>query len=975
MGRHYSLQKKVSKKKSVILYGIKCFVASVLKNKSMTKTILLLFCTFFLFEISFAQQRTITGRLTDSNGEGLPGVSIVIKGTADGTITDIDGNYSITAPVGDTLVFQFVGMETKEIVVGSEQSKSKGSNEPRKQYPIATSIFSDSVYQKTKGVGILTSKTSTYRSEVTPQVSSILKIRKTGANYRIRTENDPYKRTGFSLQYTTQTGMEVVSQLPKIQNQYAQGRPTDGAFLWRGADQNEPFSWVPLIRTLEFDGSIYPFDKNGKLVVAGNGSGRAATSYKSNDFFKTGFNTRHEAILTLPGFGKSDWTFDLEKKYKTGIIPNSQYDRNSVGLDMRNLRLSNHFTANSTIRFNNSSAFLPSHGANLSSIMAAVLTTPPTFDNANGFSRKDALKTDQSYQLVDGTPRSFASGFANNPYGLVSNSEDKDVYNRLLTGVSLFYENRNNPMHHFKSSLISNFDQQWNQSRFGLGNGYHGTESGRMTHRRSNESRINVISSTAYSYILNYDLNWTSGIQYHFTQDSKTLSRKDGFGVSTENIGNLNMANTIQRLDSSRDRSIHEIELRSKLIYKRFTLRLGNRTYSSSTANSTFLLLPSAGISGKFYAGNLNFRPYVSVAQSISEASLIYNNWSYASTLLNGSDLNYFYESNELFASSLNPEKATNLETGLEINVYHFSLDANYFNNLTENFIAPIANNSIFQLKNIADVRNEGVSVTLSYNTSYWRHFRFSAKVYWSTYTSTAENVDGSEGIVPIAGFNGAYVGIDQNKSIGTIYGSSFLRSETGEMVIGADGYPLVDTDIKALGDNVPDWILGFQSEIWWKFFTLKYVFDFKKGGDIWNGTRAALDYLGQSEHSAKHRNTANYIFEGVDAQGNVNTIPVDFSNPADDIKNNRWVRYGMEGVTEAYIEDATSLRLTELSFGYSSSIRNQWVKGIHFSIILHNLFQITPYSGVDPDSDLFGYQTGAGLDAIQSAISKKLFT
>ena len=65
-------------------------------------------------------QRTITGTVTNSeDGSGLPGVSIVAKGTQQGIITDIDGRYSIGVPEGTvTLVFSFVGMKTKEVVTG-----------------------------------------------------------------------------------------------------------------------------------------------------------------------------------------------------------------------------------------------------------------------------------------------------------------------------------------------------------------------------------------------------------------------------------------------------------------------------------------------------------------------------------------------------------------------------------------------------------------------------------------------------------------------------------------------------------------------------------------------------------------------------------------------------------------------------------------------------------------------------------------
>ncbi len=71
----------------------------------------------------FPSQQTskVTGKVTDSSGGPLPGVSIVVKGTTTGTITNIDGGYSLSnAPANSTIVFSFVGMKTEEILVGNK---------------------------------------------------------------------------------------------------------------------------------------------------------------------------------------------------------------------------------------------------------------------------------------------------------------------------------------------------------------------------------------------------------------------------------------------------------------------------------------------------------------------------------------------------------------------------------------------------------------------------------------------------------------------------------------------------------------------------------------------------------------------------------------------------------------------------------------------------------------------------------------
>jgi len=74
-----------------------------------------------LVQISFAQEKTISGTVTDESG-ALPGVSIVIKGSKKGIETDFDGKYSITASNGDVFVFRYLGYKTVEKTVGNSNT-------------------------------------------------------------------------------------------------------------------------------------------------------------------------------------------------------------------------------------------------------------------------------------------------------------------------------------------------------------------------------------------------------------------------------------------------------------------------------------------------------------------------------------------------------------------------------------------------------------------------------------------------------------------------------------------------------------------------------------------------------------------------------------------------------------------------------------------------------------------------------------
>lgn len=69
----------------------------------------------------YAQQKTIQGKITDSGNEPLPGVSVVVKGTTIGTVTDVDGAYTLAVPAdAKTLMYSYIGMSTQEIEIGSQ---------------------------------------------------------------------------------------------------------------------------------------------------------------------------------------------------------------------------------------------------------------------------------------------------------------------------------------------------------------------------------------------------------------------------------------------------------------------------------------------------------------------------------------------------------------------------------------------------------------------------------------------------------------------------------------------------------------------------------------------------------------------------------------------------------------------------------------------------------------------------------------
>ncbi|HEY9123669.1 MAG TPA: carboxypeptidase-like regulatory domain-containing protein, partial [Bacteroidales bacterium] len=99
------------------------------------KKLLALFATSMLMCVTaLSQERTVTGTVKDASGTGLPGVNVIVKGSSNGVITDLDGKFSIKVP-GDNAVLQvsFIGYKTEEVSVGQQNSFAVTLNEDVKQ--------------------------------------------------------------------------------------------------------------------------------------------------------------------------------------------------------------------------------------------------------------------------------------------------------------------------------------------------------------------------------------------------------------------------------------------------------------------------------------------------------------------------------------------------------------------------------------------------------------------------------------------------------------------------------------------------------------------------------------------------------------------------------------------------------------------------------------------------------------------------
>lgn len=939
-----------------------------------------------------AQVRTISGRLKASDGSPLPGVNVLIKGTTTGTTTDVDGFYSIEAPVGSTLVFSFIGMATREMLVTADQQrnpKTPGQARRREEHDrqeINKASSSGDTVVTRPGIATLSDRSPQYFSDQVLNPQAILSIRRLGpltallhgkrqGTYNV-IQTAPGMHNKFGLQFTTAIGLESITRKPDLQNAYAQGESVGGQVQWMGPETGEIFSWGPLMRTLEFDGSSYAFDKKGRLVSAGSGNGTPAAVYNASNIFRTGIATENDLIVFIPTTGESRFMLNGGIKHRNGVVPGSFSTRRTAEISLKKFRINRSVTGDASVIYQHANGDLMNRAANLASITAAAWRTPVSFDNANGLSPKQAYKNEESYKLSDGSMRSHAPGSADNSYALVNEIPDEEVSKRLLSTLLLRFD-LHSP---FSITFNGSVDKQWNNISYGLAPGLSGYPNGRITRRDDQQLYINTIITPSYRLAMD-DSELTLRASYQMNYSDRMLDRVDGFDFSDGAWDEAESANHVRYLQRDLSRTTHEVALNGIYqIQSWLTLRAANQSYFSNTitpsANSMFQ--PAVGFNARlddlFYIGGVDMmRIYGSYLKTLREAPLIYNNWAYQSTALTTDNYYKYFESNELFFNhSLHPETEHKFETGISVWLWnHFTMEGSLYYNTTRDFIVPIEHENTFNLANTATVVNDGGSALVRYNSYTYSEFNWSASLGWSKYNARATELQSGEQFYRLAGFNNAAKVLAEGQQVGVLYGTTYRRDDLGRMVIGSDGFPLVDTSLKKIGNSIPDWTSFIDTQLSWKKLKLSANLEFRRGGQVWNGTRAALDYLGRSQGTGDARNVSNYVFEGVTEDGMPNSRPVSFYDPSKPVEQNRWVRYGFSGVGEEYIEDASWVRLNELSVSYAVQLPTLQIREARIAVTGRNLFTITPYSGVDPSTTLFGYAGAAGLDLFNAPATR----
>jgi hypothetical protein len=323
-------------------------------------------------------------------------------------------------------------------------------------------------------------------------------------------------------------------------------------------------------------------------------------------------------------------------------------------------------------------------------------------------------------------------------------------------------------------------------------------------------------------------------------------------------------------------------------------------------------------------------------------------------------------------------------------------IDVAYFQNTNTDLLlsVPIAESSGYGsvYKNAAEMESKGIEISANARVVDGE-FTWDILANFTKMTNTVISL--AEGVesIGLGGFTIPQTRAVAGREYGSIYGNDWYRDpETGAVLINddpsdalADGYPMTDTrQMVPVGDVNPDWTANITNTFAWKGLRLSFLVDIKKGGWMYNGTAFAMNFFGVHKRTENREvyytpeGTIDFdrtpeenlvVFDGVYGHINSANEPVSsgITNVSPVVLDQAWFQgYGSNfggGAQTASMEPADWVRLREITFGYTIPTQKKIIQ--HFEIYFtgRNLFLWTPYTGIDPETNLQGAINGQGMD------------
>lgn len=782
-----------------------------------------------------------------------------------------------------------------------------------------------------------------------------------------------------------------------------------------------------LTATQDLNGDgVYDWDKNGFLVGQSSpfASSNPARTYDPYDFFQTGIATNNNLAISAAN-ANSSLRFSVGYTNETGIIPNNDFKRINFGLNA-DTRLTDKIKLGVGVQYINSGGTRIEQGSNISGVMLGLLRTATSFDNSAGFDDIDE-ENNAAYTFPDGRPRGYrglnAAGTStyDNPYWTAYNNPLEDNVNRLIGNFSVSYDPTSwlNITWRPGVDLYSDFRKQY-FAVYSATNPTGQVFEDQFFNKRWNSDLLATVKQDLTSDI---GMSFTIGHNIREFRLDNLYSQGDGLVIpGFYDLSNASSVRSVANNNISRNQGVFGVlDLDYKdWLYISGTLR-NEQDLSLPEDNNSYWYYSASGSVVLSELMNLQNNPTLSFAKlrgsygRVGLGTFAYSTATYFQAGGYGDGwtqgINFPFKGNSAFTFSdvlgnpnLKPEFRDSWEAGLDLRFFRnrIGLDLTYYKSISKDIIlsVPVTASSGFQntIQNAAQLSNKGIELILTANPVRTNDFSWDMLVNFTRNRNSVDQLADGVDQVFLGGFTGASTRAVVGVPYGSIFGQGFYKDANGATVI--DGreflsngnanpnylFPIIDPNEKAFNSALPDFTVGIRNTFTYKGVSVSALLDIKEGGYMWNGTKGALYYFGTHQETADRRNTAEVfkgnlaVFDGdnivlYDHDNNDKTPDIPQTSGANTnevvVTQSNWLSTGngnsfFGSNTEDFVEETSWVRLRDVSISYTLPKRllnSAKISNLTISVSGRNLWLKTPYTGIDPETNLYGASNAQGLD------------
>ncbi|SFD00585.1 iron complex outermembrane recepter protein [Algibacter lectus] len=948
----------------------------------------LLFFLLFAPTLIFAQNR-VKGTVTEkATSIPLPGVNVVIKGTATGTATDFDGNFQIEAKNGDIFVVTYIGFQSQEITYSGQTTLNIQLNEDAALLNEIVVIGYGSTTKKdaTGSVEAITSEGFTRGNIVTPEnllsgrVSGVSVTTSgapgSGSQIRIRggssingsndpliiidglpIDNNSVKGSRGVLASINPNDIDSFSVLKDASATAIYGsRASNGVIIIvtkKGkssfsATYDTQYSFGEIANRID----VFSGDEYRNLVASQplNGTtldesllGATSTDWQ-DEIFRNTVSSQHNISMQGSLFQAIPTRFSFGLTNQEGALMTSEFERRNLGLALNPSLFKDHLKIN----LNANMSFEDNRFADSGQIGAALSYDPtqPVYDTTSPF--------DGYYQHRNGT--TVLNG-TTNPVASLLQTNNLGDSNRVYGNLNLDYK------FHFLPDLraVINIGYDETKAKEIQSTSYNVPTNDPVkgnTLRRF-ENRTNKLLDGYLNYKKEFE-NFRTELMAGYSYQKFTFNGND--------TGNLRDPQTFANTYADPDVVLIGFFGRANLTFlEKYLVTLTYRRDGTSrfSEENRWGNFPAAAVAWNISdedflkdsktISNLKLRAGYGITgqQSISEKDIFLNRYR-------GGDANSQYQFGNqviqsLIASEINPdikwEETATIEFGIDYGVFdnRVSGSLNFFqkNSTDLLFSAAVADGTNFSnniIQNIGELQTRGIEFSVNADVvkqkDFTIDFNFNATFLDREIKELAQGQDVKTG--GISGGTGNNIQIlSEGFSPNSFNVYKQLYDTSGNPIEGAyvdlNGDNVINEDDRYLKENPgADAILGFQSNVNYKNFDFSFNMRANLGNYVYNNVNSS-----RSQYQLLQDNAV---------LGNLPTSVLDnnFQRTADVI------------ISDIYVEDASFLKIDNITLGYTFPNVSKKLKSIRLWAGIQNVFTITNYSGLDPEVSV---GTDQGID------------